>query len=657
MGIRSLIANSIHRFAQLHRTRKSTPSLTTEAQAENKRLSEIASTIADNSGPLEDYVAKFKNTIDEWMNTGTPVQFLTPGMMTEAGEPRYKDPRLGTVANARLKAVSWLEGDGKGNFKQKSLGIGSVCRERMQREVYRPLLEHKNDLQRESFRRRLAAQRENRQVESDPWGTTPDPVNWDWGTLRSSTALEKNLPYPPGPFTKQIYLPDMWKLDALVFQFCNYSGLARRALAIKVAYMLGNGVKIKFKDQDKAKNEKVQDEWDKFEDEAGFYKIYHTWAYQWFKYGELNVNPWILPGGKLRVRSIDRSTIWDQVTNPEDIYDIHGYWVQFTTQYQLFTQGTDGVKQPYTEYVMRMMPPESIILSKRNVDENEKRGRSDLIAALGVSSYYDDALRAAVTEQILRSSYVWDVEVQFGDQTDVDAEARKEGNFPKPGSSWFHTSSIQRKLVNAQGVSGSGKSNATQETVSAFAVASGVPEEFFGMAGQSNKAAALTGTAPFVKDTQVNQKLFEVEVLRPLVNFWLNGTNRKGMRFEVIFPEIAPADMYTKIQAIVLAQTSGYYSVETAATMTSKELNDTTFDFLDEKQKMDQEKAAAAVDSATEKNLYLGDHAAPAVATPGSPSQPKPIAQPGAGLPKLAQNKVTGPPGADDKLDGSGVGA
>ncbi len=651
MGIRRLIADGIHRFSQLYRTRKSSPTIT-PAEAENKKLAEIASAIGDAKGPLEDYTKKFKEQIDEWIK-GTPVTFMPEGMMTEAGVPRYEDPRLGTVSNARFKSISWLEGDGKGSWRQKNLGYGPQCRERFQREVMKPLGDLKNELQRESYRKHSEARMSGVQAESDPWGTTPDPINWDWNTLRSSTALEKNLPYPPGPMTKQMYLPDMWKLDALIFQFCNYSGLARRAIAIKVAYMLGNGIRIKFKDLNAGLNDQVQDDWDQFEDETSFYKIYLTWAYQWFKYGELNVNPWITPDKKLRVRSIDRSTIWDQVTNPEDIYDIHGYWVQFTTQYQLFTQGTDGTKQPYTEYVMRMMPPESIILTKRNVDENEKRGRSDLIAALAVASYYDDSLRAVVMEQILRSSWVWDVEVQFGDQSNVDAEARKASNNPPPASTWYHTSSIKRTLVNPQGLSGSGKTNATTEAVSGFAVACGVPEEFFGMAGQSNKAAALTGTAPFVKDTQINQKLFEVEIFRPLVNFWLKNTGRAGMKFEVIFPEIAPADMYTKIQAIVLAQTSEYYSKESAGTMTAKELNDTTYNYDDEKAKMDKEKAASLQDTATEQGMFPGDHPAPPAG-----NKPPVIPQPGAGLPKLAQggNKVTGPPGADSQLDNSGVG-
>ncbi len=648
------LADLLHRWIAKNRTRVSNPA-TSSADLQKEKIKQLASAIGNPNGPVEDYVEKFKALIDEVIKP-KPVTFFTPEMMTESGAKSFDDPRLGKVANARVKAMSWLIGDGKGGWKTKDLGRGPQCRANFQREVASVFEANDKRLQMESYRKRNEALNEGRQVESEWWGNAPDSANWDWGTFRSSTTLEKDLPYPPGPFTKQMYLQDMWKLDSLVFQFCNYSGLAKRALAIKAAYILGNGIKIDFEDDD------LQTKWDQFEDEVGFYGICLVWILQWFKYGELNINPWILPNQKLRVRSIDRDTIWDTVTNPEDIFDIHGYWVQFTTQYQLFTKGADGVNVPYTEYIMRMMPPESIIQLKRNVDENEKRGRSDLIAAMAIISYYDDTVRALVMRTMMEASWVWDVEVGFGDQTDVDSEAQKESNFPKPGATFFHTQSIKRTLSGMEGAKASGKSGATQEILGAFAVASGVPEEFFGMAGQSNKAAALTGTAPFVKQTQVDQKLFEVG-LRKLVNFWLEGIGKHGSKFECIFPEIAPADMFTKIQAIVLAQTSGYYSVERAATMTAKELNDTTYTYNDEKAAMDNEKAAQLTDPATEQSLYpsgQGGHPAPTgdtpPATPGQPTQPKKVAIPGAGLPKLP-DKVVGPPGADSQLDSSGVGS
>ena len=649
------IADLLHRWIQTNRTRRSDPNPTPADPRPNETPDEkrrrLATAIGNTSGSVEDYIEKFKKIIDEAL-TPKPVTFLPEGIMSESGVAKYEDPRLGTVANARIKGMSWLKADGHGGWKQMDLGYGRRCHAAFQREVTNVFKDCDHKVQMEAYRQRNDALNEGRQVESDWWGTAPDTASWGWNDLRSSTTLEKNLPYPPGPFTKQMYLQDMWKLDAIVFQFCNYSGLAKRALAIKAAYLLGNGIKIDF--EDKA----LQAKWDAFEDQVSIYQIWLTWVIQWFKYVELNINPWLVPDRLLRVRSIDRSTIWDIVTNPEDIYDIHGYWVQFTTQYQLFTKGADGVNVPYTEYIMRMMPPNSIIQLKRNVDENEKRGRSDLIAALGAISYYDDTVRAYVMRVLGEAQWVWDYEINFGDQTDVDAEALRDSNNPPTGGKWFHTSSIKRTLSGLEASKSQGKAGVTQEILGAFAVASGVPEEFFGMAGQSNKAAALTGTAPFVKQTQVDQKLFEGGV-RKLINFWLEATGNKGAKFECIFAEIAPADMYTKIQAIVLAQTSGSSSVQRAGTMTAKELNDTTYTYETEKALMDKEKAANLTDQATETALFPGGHPAPTgdtpPAAPGRPTQPKKVPIPGAGLPKL-KDSVTGPPGAGDALDSSGVG-
>ena len=628
------IADKIHRWIEVNRTRKVIEKI---KEVHGEKAAAMASAIANPKGAVEDYVATFKNFIDECLKE-KPVTFFKPEMMTEAGAKEFNDPKLGKVRNARIEAGSWLRKGPDGKWESFSLGRGPACHANFQREVIRPLTTASKHLQMES-NRNTAMQKEN-----DWWGTAPDAANMDFATFNSSTTLQKNLPYPPGPFTKQLYLQDMWKLDALIFQFCNYSGLAKRALAIKAAYILGNGIKIDFENDD------TQTDWDATEDEIGIYDVWLRWIIYWLKYGELNVNPWIGVDKKLKVRAIDRSTIWDIVTNPEDVFDIHGYWVQFTTQYQLFTKGTDNVEQPYTKYVMRMMPPDSIIQIKRNVEENEKRGRSDLIAGLAYISYYDDYLRAVVLRTIMEASYVWDIELQFGDQTDVDREALKEANFPNPGQSFFHTSSLKRTLSGFTGAIGRGQGGKAEEIIGGFAIAVGVPEEFLGQASQANKAAALTGTAPFVKETQVNQKQFEV-MIRKVINFWLEGTGRKGQKFEVIFPEISPADMFTKIQAIVLSQTSGYYSIERAATMTAKELNDTTYAYEAEKAKIDKEKAALLTDAPTEQGLYP-----PQPGQPMKPTQPKKVPIPGAGLPKLT-NKVTGPPGADDKLDGSGIGA
>lgn len=635
---------------------------TDQKPAESKTLKPASEVVPIQT--VEDYVKYFKQVFDP-KNMVKKVTFLPQGMMTESGVKVYDDPVLGKVANARMKAMTWLKTNDKGKpVKPIDMGSDKTMREswaNIQNEVSERLTANKEIYQREAF----------------------DDVS-DWA-LTGQNVLKKDLPFPPGPFTKQMYLQDFWKMLALCIQTYNYSGPAKRVIDLKADFILGNGIKFVFQDDDN-----LQAGWDEFEDRVGFYSIHRRWIIQFRKYGEQFIQPLIsdyekpisvpktkpkikkdhgstlepdldetvsLPvTKKLDVRGIDNATIWDYVTNPEDIYEIYGYWMQYTTQYQLYTKGTEGPEQAYTEYIMRMMPPDSLIFMKTNCDENEKRGRSDLLAALPYFAYNDTYIHSLVQRAILEANFVWDVEIQTGDNTDVAAEAAKEKNYPPSGSSYFHNSAVKRQLIAFNGAAASGTNQRGEEIVTQISMATGVPKEFLGESGHSNKAAALTATAPFTKHIQTCQKEDEV-MMRKLVRFWTAANGRPNAKFEVIYPEIAPADMLQKIQALVLAETSKYYSKSRAATMVAKEFNDTTYDYETEKElieKQDQEDQQKQ-----DASLYGNPH------QPGQPAQtgqagivpPMPPKVPGAGMGAGSPSEKTiGPPGMGDALKGAGIG-
>jgi hypothetical protein len=663
----------LKRWITLHEKHVIPTPKTEPLKKESKPASEIVPVLS-----LTDYVAYFKKLMDPEKMV-KKVTLLPDGMMTEAGVPEYDDPVLGKVVNARVKGLSWLKGDENGNLKQINLGYHGVMRESW-RNLKADIFD-KQVLMREEFNKKYLDNGYSR--ESLPVNPSFDLTDVaDWSQLGAGGAgTRRALPYPPGPFTKQMYLQDFWKMNALAFDFCNYSGLARRVIECLVDFILGNGIKVDFQEDDN-----LQAGWDEFEDRVGWYMVLQRWITGLHKYGEQFIQPLISPyvepidvpqekkkakvgnqdepellanpvTQKLSVRSIDNGTVWEIITNPEDIYEVHGYWVQFTTQWQLFTKGADNTEQRYTEYVIRNMQPDSLIHMKINCDENEKRGRSTLLAAFPYLSYFDSYLHALVQRAIMEASFVWDVEVQTGDDTDVQREAQKEGNFPPTGSSYFHNSSIKRELIGFTGAAGSTGANARgEEIVTAVSACTGVPKEFLGYAGQTNKASALTATAPFTKRIQVCQKQVEV-LIRHLVMFFAKANGRKHPKFEIIFPEIAPADMLQKIQALVLAETSKYYSKSRAATMVAKEFNDTTFDYETEEKLIDQQDAKEAADAATQNTLFGQPHGGPT--GPQAPMPPAPPKIPGAGILPSAggpAEKVNGPTGANDQLGGSGLG-
>jgi hypothetical protein len=98
-----------------------------------------------------------------------------------------------------------------------------------------------------------------------------------------------------------------------------------------------------------------------------------------------------IPGPKgITHKSFDPSTIWEIVTDPENISDIAYYHQQYNTQYQLYATKQD----PVSKYIINQLPPELIIHGKVNVTPYEKRGRSDLLAPLLYFKYYEDFMQA-----------------------------------------------------------------------------------------------------------------------------------------------------------------------------------------------------------------------------------------------------------------------
>ena len=566
-----------------------------------EKFKEAVGVISNPGGSLQDYCKNFKDLFDKCMVR--KVRLFDNGLMTESGV-KFEDPVTGESTNSRIARASWLKWDGN-KWGRLDLKGGEVMRE--------------------SFRQ-MTVDSDEWQKQSDSFDTPTSNLNM--AALNSSTVTNKNLPYPPGPFTRQMYLPDIWKMMALSFQMYNYSGLAKRAIDIKADFVIGPGIKINCDDDN------LQKAMDDFMDRTNFNTKLWRWAMMGYVNGELFVHPVIDNQGKLHIRSVDPATIWDIVTNPSDIEEVHGYHVQYPTQYQLFTKGTDGTEFPTTEYILDLMPAESLIHLKWNVQENEKRGRSDLLSGLPILSYNDDFIRAKVLRAIQEASWVWDVELTEGDQTDVDRESQKETNYTQPGSSYFHTSGIKRKLEGFAGAASTGISGIGEEIINQFALAVGTPKDFLGTAGHSNRASALTATEPFTKHIQTRQHEMEW-LIRRLVNIQADALGIPDPKFEVIFPEITPADMLQKVQALAICQTSKWFAPETCAIMAAAELNNTSFDWDEEKAKIDENDAHDALTNA----LYKPGQ--PTSGPGGAPTTPK-LPGSGMGIPPKAQGGLSG---------------
>jgi hypothetical protein len=304
------------------------------------------------------------------------------------------------------------------------------------------------------------------------------------------------------------------------------------------------------------------------------------------------------------VTSIDPSTIWDIVTDPDNIDDVYYYHQQYPTQYAQFTgysvPGVPGSAQVKSmEYIIRQIPYTDVIHLKAECVSNEKRGRSVLFPILGWLKRVKDFYNAVVIKAEGEASFIWDDLIKGGDG-DVQAHVQKYETMPPPGSVFAHNEAVTRTAMQA--LTGAKGSNSAigSDLLCFIATAVGFPKDFFNVSGEvGSRATALVGAEPFQKVVEDLQREFE-DLLLQLSEV---ASEQAGVKFdrknvEFIFPSIVKDSTSETIKNISQGETQGYIDKETAGTMYAAEMNITHYDF-EETQKKVSEQKEKALDQAT----------------------------------------------------------
>lgn len=482
----------------------------------------------------------------------------------------------------------------------------------------------------------------------------------------TGNPFDEYIPIMGGPFFHQLYLHDM--LDALAksFEAWNHNPLAHQIVKITTQFVLGRGVAPKARDP--LVHERFLQWWDK-NDMSGRLEY---WSDMLGRDGELMIRKFVNPITKeMFVRWLDPSTIWEIVTDLEDIERVFYYHQQYPTQYQVLYgapkgSGFDPTKFESSKYVINQIPAGEVCHVKINCSPNEKRGRSDLFPILGWLKRYKDFQTAVVLRAIIQSTFAWKNKLS-GTNADVEAFISEFGtDTPEFGSVWVENEASTLEPMTAD--VGSGKATADcPGVVNAIAVGAGIPKEWLGMGDASTRATAVVASEPGVKKFQARQ-LQIGRLLKDIAQAWFAnevaagripkfqskaGTDPKqpadladsvrrkltsmpepkalvatdGM-IEFQFPEIAIEDRTAKMRDIDSARNSGYLSKKRAASMSAKELGVEDYSYEAEQEEIAEEGAADM--SALYNPLGLQPNAPPAApvqppAAPGAePQKPNP---------------------------------
>jgi hypothetical protein len=385
-----------------------------------------------------------------------------------------------------------------------------------------------------------------------------------------------------GPYYKQLYLYDMLTMHARAFEAKNHNPLAKRIIDLLCQYSFGRRFKWRLKDE---KKKKV---WEDFAKEINLVqRLSKFWINEYLTFGELFID-------KLTWNSIDPSSVWDIVTDPDDITKVYYYYQCYSTPFTQFTghkvpgvPGSQDVKP--VEFHIKQLPFDQILHLKRNVTSYEKRGRSTLYPVLGWLKRMKDMYDAMVVRAQLAATFVWDIEIN-GSQDDVDGFISNETDAFGTGKTFYHNQQVKRQPMAALPSSSShGDSGMASELLAFIATGVGIPKDYFNIIGTGggNRATALVGAEPFTKlieDIQADFEHFLLEVAH--YKFEEAGLDYENGDIEFIFPSVTKDTTTETVQNIVIGKESQFIDDQTASETYAAEMNITTYDYKQTKQKI-----------------------------------------------------------------------
>jgi hypothetical protein len=458
----------------------------------------------------------------------------------------------------------------------------------------------------------------------------------------SGNPFDEYIPIMGGPFSHALYLHDFLDMMAKTFEAWNHSPYAHQIVRVQTCFVLGRGVTFQ------ARHPLVQQafmRWWHANDMDGRIEV---WNDMLTRDGALMVRRFVNPiNREMFLRWIDPSTIWEIVTDIEDIEREYYYHQQYPAAYQvLYGKPAGGRFDPMnfesSKYIINQIPADEVYHVKINCSPNEKRGRSDLFCILGWLKRHKDFQTGIVLKNIVQSVFAWKNKIK-GSQTDVDAFVSAFGTaVPNFGSLWTENESSELTPMVADVKSGANLPDAPG-IVSTIAVGAGTAKEYLGASEAGTRATAVIASEPSAKKYQSRQLLlgrfltriaedwFENEVEAGRLPKYVTGEdNESGVVFrwlqkaatrfpalakptgliisamsgatpqieldghiDFMFPEIAVEDRSAKIADLTAAKDQRVIDHERFCVAVAKELGIQDYEYADAQAKIAEDEAQA----------------------------------------------------------------
>lgn len=492
--------------------------------------------------------------------------------------PIWVDPQSGMKCHAQIVQVKWLE---RAEVKRKG-----VIQESFKKQSYSP----------QAFQQALADKKsklkESKSKLQEDWcdfdGTMGSFTGWPT-TQAGINHLGIYLPFPPGPLTRQLYLNDQWRMISRAAEIYNHYGIAHGAVNILSAFVVGDGVGIEAEDKE------AQEIWDEFEDRVKFQPRLYTQSIMLSKNGELLWHtPKVSVEGKpgfLDFISKDPGTCWEIITAPDDVRDVKAYYFNYPTRYMIVTK--DNL--PTTEYVVDFIAPNEIIHIKVNVEENEARGRSDLLSVMADMKMLQDIMRYRAIKVMNAAGIIIDRTIE-GDDTDVQRVASLQAQTNGLGVEYTHNKSESIQVMKGADSERS-KSGLHEEMSGQIGTGIGVAGDYISTGGTGSRAAALTRTEPAAKLFLARQIVFDTPI-RDLFKKVIQEAKAAGRcgkdiseKCEVTFPEVAPENTKDKVAILNIGLQTRAISHQEYTAMYRTEIKRTSaYDYDELQAEIDKEK-------------------------------------------------------------------
>ncbi len=421
------------------------------------------------------------------------------------------------------------------------------------------------------------------------------------------------LPSLNSPHSKNALLVDYLDAHRKSWEAATFNPIAKRISKIIPQFVLGRGVKGSV---DSLPHQKA---WDTFYHDNRMRQRVKQSLRETVIFGEIFWRFFETRGG-LQVRSVDPSTIWEIVTDEEDVEAVKYYHQQYMRLNQAPLLG--GVPTPST-VVIRQIPAAEIDHYKINATSSEKRGRGELFPILGYLLRFKEFVDDRIAFNKMRAMFAMDIAVE-GSQEDVDAADAQFSEPPGPAAVLVHNKAVEVEFKNANANAGDALTDA-ETILKVIAIGAGVSENFLGVARAQSRAGALISTEPDVKNFEDYQELVEEILMRTSERvFAAAGLGEKIMEFT--FPAIAQEDRSAKLKDISFEESMDHISKRRAATMAAREFQISDYDYTKEQQDIEEERKGDPVITATLQQVQKIAPALPGGETPGMGADLVPVA-------------------------------